>query len=246
MNTKNNYNNKNNSITSETLDLELLQQKYNNTFIKYKQSVTDYVNYLNNQHDLDKKMVSVKGQSFIGLNTLSQINNTTLNECKAMCSTNQKCSGATFKSNTCILKTGDTNIILASNDTYAIIPEGKQILLNMEDLNQQLIDINKQITEKNNKIKPIYNKIVDDSKNKTIDIINNYKNLLIERQNIIKLLDEYQDLDDTSKEYEIKITQNYYIYILYCILTIFIIFLLYKISFVNVFTSGNTQYGYRS
>jgi hypothetical protein len=232
-------NNQNNNIKSNIIDLEILQQKYSNVLNDYKQSVNDYVNYLNNKSN---KFTSITGQAYLGTNTLSQINNTSLNECSALCSSNSKCSGATFKSNTCILKTGDSTTILASDDTYAIIPEEKHLLLNMEDLNQQLININKQITDKIILIEPDYDNKINKGKNNTLEIINRYKTLMLEREQISKMLNDYTTLSYTENQNEVKITQNYYVYLLYCILTIVLIFLLSKIA-LSGFNQNISQYG---
>ena len=178
-----------------------------------------------------QSFVNMKGQSYLGTGTLQQINNTNLNNCQALCGNNSKCSGATFQSNTCILKTGDSQIIPSSNDSYAIIPEGKRLLMNMENLNQELININKKISNKLNKLEPYFNDNNVDKKNNTIELIQNYKKLMEERKNILKLLNDYKTLDNKQNEYEIKITQNYYFYILYFILIIIILYLLYKISY---------------
>ena len=189
----------------------------------------------------ERSFVNMKGQSYLGTGTLQQINNTNLNNCQALCGSNSKCSGATFKSNTCILKTGDSQIIPSSNDSYAIIPEGKKLLMNMENLNQELININEKITNKLNKLEPYFNNNSIDRKNNTILLIQNYKKLIKEREDILQVLDDYKTLDNTQNDYEIKITQNYYFYILYFILIIIILYLLYKISYTS--SSSNIQYG---
>ena len=233
-----NYNNEGNSIT---MDLENLRKHYSNILIQYKQSVTDYINYLNQNTKTNNKLfVNMKGQSYLGKETLQQINNTNLNNCEALCGNNTKCSGATFKSNICILKTGDSQIIPSSIDSYAIIPEGKRLLMNMENLNQELININKKISNKLNKLEPYFNDNNVDRKNNTIELIQNYKELMEERENILKLLNDYKTLDNKQNEYEIKITQNYYFYILYFILIIIILYLLYQISYPS--SSNNIKY----
>ena len=233
-----NYNNEGNSIT---MDLENLRKHYSNILIQYKQSVTDYINYLNQNTKTNNKLfVNMKGQSYLGKETLQQINNTNLNNCEALCGNNTKCSGATFQSNSCILKTGDSSIIPSTNDSYAIITESKKLLMNMENLNQELINVNETISNKLNKLQPYLNNNNVDRKNNTIELIKNYKELMKERKDILKLLNDYKTLDNTQNENEIKITQNYYFYILYFILIIVILYLLYKINYPS--SSSNIQY----
>lgn len=228
---------------STSIDLENLQKRYSNSLIEYKQSVADYINYLNNNNN-NKSFVDIKGQSYLGTGTLQQIDNTNLNNCKALCANNTKCSGATFKSNSCILKTGESNIITSSNDSYAIIPEGKKMLMVMEKLNNELMDLNKQITIKLNNLEPYLEDNINKRSNNSNDLIENYNKLLDERENIIQLLNEYETLDNTQNENEIKVTQNYYLYIIYFILTILSIIFLYRFSFSSQsVTQNNLQYG---
>ena len=58
--------------------------------------------------------------------------------------------------------------------------------------------------------------------------------MLEERRNIVKLLNEYETLDNTENQTQININQNYYLYILLFILAFGVVMLLYK-----MFSSGN-------
>ena len=62
------------------------------------------------------------------------------------------------------------------------------------------------------------------------ELINQYNNLVEERDKIQKMLNEYQTLDEQQVQGSIHISQNYYSFILLMILVILIIFLLYKFS----------------
>jgi hypothetical protein len=246
-----NQNNKNQvNSNSFSMDLESLRQKYSNLLIQYKAAVADYVNYLNristtvnsnydssasNYKINSEQYTSLQGMAFNGSGTAGQSDATTLQECEASCANLSNCTGATFVSDKCLVRTGDSPIVPAGNDSYAIIPKSKQLLLNMEDINQQLLDTNKELTKKINIVEPIFDKISQDATTKNQDLINNYKVLNQERENILNLLRQYETLESVDNENLVKINQNYYSFILLSILAIAIIFLLYKFSF-----SGNT------
>ena len=239
-----NTNKSSNNSSSIIIDLENLQQKYSNLLIKYKQAVTDYVTYLNKENNKKSvKFVSIKGMSYTGTGSAGNSTATTLQECQANCSANPKCTGATFVASKCNLRTGDSSILPSSNNSYVIIPKSKQLLMNMNDLNSQLLDINKEITNKIKIGKPIYNEFESKNKIKTQELIKNYKELETERENIRTLLEEYETLDTTENENQIKITQNYYTYILLFILAIASVFLLIKISSSAPSTAPTVQYG---
>ncbi len=237
-----NTNQKNNN--SITIDLENLQKQYSNLLTKYQSAVSEYISYLNSNKK--NKFVSIKGKAYLGTGSAGSSTADTVQECIASCSQNSKCTGATFVSNQCQIRTGNSNIIASNNsNSYAIIPKEKQLLLNMENINDQLININKQISRTIQKGEPVYNKSQKLSREKTKELIQSYSKLLEERDNIKVMLNQYETLNDTNSETQIKINQNYYSYILLLILAVAVCFLLYKMTSSNSqpqFTS-NIQYG---
>lgn len=214
-----------NNNASATIDLENLRQKYSNVLTQYKSSVADYINYLNANK---KELVTIQGQAFNGTGSAGESSATTLQECVASCSNSKTCSGATFVSNECQIRTGDSPLMSSSENSYAIIPKGKQLLINVEKYNQQLLDINKQLTQKIKALEPLYDKTANEVKNKNQELLENYNELIQERENIMKMLNDYETLENQENNNQIKVTQNYYWYILLVILAFLMIFLLYK------------------
>jgi hypothetical protein len=238
MNSKENENNqKENKSNSTTIDLEKLQQKYNTLLAQYKSAVYEYTNFLSQQANKPKNtqmLVSIKGYAFNGTGIAGQSQATTLQDCEAECAKLSNCSGATFVSNKCLLRSGDSPIMLSSQGSYAIILKSKQLLLNMEYINQQLMAINKQIVNKIKTSEPKYYKYASESSKNTQELINNYDYLTSEREKILNLLRQYETLDEAENQNQIKINQNYYSYILLSILAIAVIFLLYKVSIPSI------------
>jgi NADH:ubiquinone oxidoreductase subunit 3 (subunit A) len=239
---------------NSTIDLEILRQKYSNLLIQYKSAVADYVNYLQRNYNINKQqLVTIKGRAFNGTGSAGQSSATTLRNCVASCSNSKKCTGATFISNRCEIRTGDSPIVISSENSYAIIPKGKQLLLNMENLNQQLLDVNQNLVNKIKLLEPVYNEKNNESKLKNQELIQNYENLLEERENITKKLNEYETLENKENQNQIKINQNYYTYVLLIIFVVAICVLLYVVfgstgnnSTSNIQTGGklrmNTYY----
>lgn len=186
-------------------------------------------------------LVTIQGQAFNGTGSAGQSSATTLQDCVAACSSSNTCTGATFIANRCELRTGDSPIVPSSENSYAIIPKGKQLLLNMETINQELLDVNKQLLDKIEISKPVYNEKNSESKSKNQELIQKYKKLLDERKTIEEILNEYETLDNTENENQIKISQNYYSYILLLILAFAIGFLLYKMFGSGTTTSSTTS-----
>lgn len=232
------------NASSVAIDLENLQQQYANLLIKYKQSVVDYVDNLKNEEGIDASFISIQGMAYPGTGSAGQSTATTLQDCEASCSTNSSCKGATFISGKCNIRTGDSTIVPTNNDSYAIIPKSKQLLMHMEDLNKQLLNVNREIKNKIQIGQPTYDEVKKESYEKSIQLIEDYKELEKERENINELLKQYETLETTENANEVKITQNYYIYILSFILVIAVVFLLIKISMpTNVSTIATIQQG---
>jgi len=255
-NSNSNNNNNNNNLENEieetntiTMNLENLQQLYSNLLISYQQAVANYVNYLNNltSNGSNDQYIALQGQSFSGTGTAGESNATSLPSCIASCSNLSTCTGATFVSNQCLIRTGDSPIVPSSQDSYAIIPESKSLLLNIENINNQLIFVNQQITNIMSNANPLYASQVSQRFQKQQTLISNYEKLMEERKKIQDLLKEYETLDNTASNDKIMINRNYYTYILLLFLAIAVIFILYKIALpiskTTAYTGETIQYG---
>jgi hypothetical protein len=234
------------SSNSMTIDLENLQQQYSNLLIKYQAAVSEYVTHLNDNTSKTKpnELIDIKGMAYLGTGSAGSSDATTVQDCIASCSNNSKCTGATFVSNQCQVRTGNSSIISSNNDSYAIIPKEKQLLLNMENINDQLIHINEKITIEIQKQEPKFNDSQNSSREKNKELIDSYSKLLEERDNVKTMLQQYETLNYNEVENNIKINQNYYSYILLLILAVAICFLLFKISTGgSESTVSNIQYG---
>jgi len=234
---------------SISLDLENLQKKYNNLLIKYQQAVSNYVSFLNSLTlSKSQPMTQIKGSVYWGTTGVGQTNAGTIQDCQALCSNTPGCSGATFNQSDhgrpiCWLRGGESSIVGGLPNDYAIIPKSKQLLLTMEDINQQLITVNTQIVNKIKASEPEFYKNNAEGTRKSQELVNNYKNLMKERAKLLELLDQYETLNNTEDENQIKITKNYYSYILLFILALVVSFLLFKISYSGSINTSSIQYG---
>jgi hypothetical protein len=189
-------------------------------------------NYNINQGEL----TAVKGEAFWGtgqVGSQSPYTNITIEECKALCSSTNGCSGATYNptahgQSMCWLRSGDATPIPALDTDYSILPEGKELLMNMENINQQLIDTNNQILKLVGNGGDIYNAQSSARKSNAEELIQNYIQLTVERDKILKMVNQYQSLDQEQLQGNIKINQHYYSYLLLLALAIVVIYILYK------------------
>lgn len=245
--TNNNIKNEIEETNTITMNLENLQQQYSNLLISYQQAVANYLNYLSQMNSTtEENLIELPGKAYNGTGSAGASQATNLQDCIASCSNSSNCTGATFVSNQCLLRTGDSPIISSSENSYAIIPKSKKLLLTMENINEKLINVNQNITRVMNKANPLYNSQVEQRFEQQQNLIQNYWKLNEEREKILSLLKEYETLDNTSINDKIKITQNYYTYIFLLILAVASIFILYKLSYLGSSTAIMTptvQYG---
>jgi hypothetical protein len=240
-----------NPNNSDILHLETLIKQYDTTLIQYTQVQNDYVNYLQLSSTApqsrmnNSKLVKVKGSTFWGSSAISSSNVSSVEQCSALCSRTPGCSGATFNKtatsqNNCFLRSGDGEVIAGTTNQYAIISKGKEYLLTLKNLNNQLIQINNQIvsfieandttfTSQNAEILSQYNLLKK-----------NYSALAIERKNILRRLAQYQSLDEIQTQSELIVNKNYYTYVLLIFIVLICVFFTGKI-FIDTSNTATSE-----
>lgn len=241
-----------NENNSDVLNLESFNTEYKNLLIEYKLAVSNYVNYLKqevkqpyaeytgdfkgisqaNYNVNNVPMTTVKGTTFWGTSPLSQSTLKTVGECQALCSTTSGCSGATYNetSTICSLRKGDGDIMTGSSTDYSIVPKSLSLLKIVQNINDKLTQVNEKIQKISQPIETQFNSEAEQRSTSNNDLINQYNNLIVERDKIQRILNEYQTLDEQQVQGNIHISQNYYSFVLLMFLAILVIFLLYKFS----------------
>ena len=189
----------------------------------------------------------IKGQTFWGSGEASEgsvYTDGTIEQCKAKCSENKNCTGATFNPSsngkpTCWLRTGEGELMPGMNTDFAIVPEVKKYLLAIESINKKLLETNIKIQMSVKQGQPLYNSIKTKAISQNDELSQNYQQLVMERKKIEKMLSSYQDLDKREINGNLKINQKYYTFILLSIVAICIIILLYKFS--SIFSSSQNS-----
>ena len=235
---------------SIVLNLEVLSMKYKNLLIQYKQAVADYINYLNSNKKTTT-LTSKKGESFWGTGpagdsaTITNVSNVTA--CSTLCLQNSKCTGATFNNNSqghpiCWLRTGDGNPVPSRSTDYAILPTDKLMLLNIQSINTELSTVNQSIL---NKIKSSNSLFANQSTERTQnaqEMLKQYVQLNEERKKIENMVNDYETLDESQIKGNLKVSENYYSFLLLFLICACIIVVLFKIS-SNSNSSSTLQSG---
>jgi len=239
-------------------EIENLTKQYNVILVQYQKTYTDYINYLNsNTTNTSNQFITVPHSSFWGTSSLSDLQNTTVNDCMNKCSLNSNCTGATFLTNNsnCFLRKGDGKIIKSTDkEQTAIVLKSQYYNYQLQLINEELIRINKQMLNTINKSYPLYENTLHENSIKQQILQKNYDKLLNDKMNINKMIRDYDSLQETQDVTSFQVTQHYYRYVILLVITIILfvilinstagnqnnrvlIFILVIIIFVLLFTS---------
>ena len=221
---------------SVVLSLESLNAQYTNILIEYRQAVTNYVTFLNDETNSSSTvqiMTDVSNAIYLGDSTIGQNNSSTLQECSASCSKTSGCSGATYTQNAngqpmCWLRGGESNITSGSESDHAIIPESKQLLMTVQTLNQQLIGINTKIQAISKSGETDYDTQSTERKQNTATLVKQYNILNEERERIEHAINDSQTIDQQQITSGLLANKNYISFMLLLLLVIIIMFVLYN------------------
>jgi len=223
---------------SIAMNLESLKAEASKLLIQYKQAVLNYVNYLREESlspSTSRSVSSVNGQSYWGSFGISQMENSSLQECEAACFNNRSCTGATFnsKKQTCWIRGGKSSVVPSSSEDIAVLPKATQLASTIKGINEQLTSVIEKILGIINggNSNEIYATQTQNRELNSQTLLQDYNNLVAEREKIEHILYEYQNLDKTQKDSHLIVNQNYYTFLLLLGLVILVCFLLMKFTF---------------
>lgn len=208
--------------------METLSNNFNSLLTQYQEVYQDFLNTMNSN---ENNLTTVANSAFIGQNNISTIQGSSVNNCLSSCSSNQSCTGATFNdnSNTCTLSSGTGSIINSTNQT-AIVKQALYYSYQLQQINDNLTQINSQMMNLANSNMNNYSQTGNEINNKFEMLNQNYQILQQERSQINEMVNQYETLNSALENGNITLTSNYYYYILYMIIAIFLIFLLFKFN----------------
>jgi len=192
---------------------------------EYNQLTQDYKQALQTG---GAEYVQLKDKAYFGSAFLKFSRETTIDTCQASCSSNSKCSGATYMPiwNACWLATGNGDIRTQPGN-YAILTRLNYVTGKLEEVNRQLIILNEKIQ---NAVKTHPNNNLDnlvEKNNKMHDtLITDYKDLVAQRGEINTLILEYDNVNGNMKDTSLEVNQQMLNYRLYTIVLALILCLI--------------------
>ena len=216
--------------------MDTLSNQYNSLITQYQETYQEFLNTINSG---DNSFTSVPNAAFVGSNNISVLQNSSLNSCMNSCTEDQSCSGATFDdgSQTCTMGGGVGNIVNSTNQT-AIVKQALFYSYQLQSINNELLTLNNTMTNIINNNVGTYQQTQQKITDKSTILEQNYNTLEQERIEIEKMIKEYHTLNTANDNGSINVTSNYYSYILYLIIAVFLVLLLLRFS-----VGGNSQMG---
>ena len=219
--------------------MEILTNKFNNLLTQYQDTYQDFVNTISSDNN---SLTSVNNSAFIGGSNINNIEHSTVNNCMSSCSSTKSCSGATFDNNkkTCTLSSGSGNIVNSQNQT-AIVKQALYYSNQLQKINNELTSVNNSIMNLANSKSDNYKRTTEITEQKTDILQQNYNTLEEDRMQIEELIRQYETLNSAYENGNINMTSNYYSYIMYLLIAIFLVFLLLKFILTSEQRGGGSN-----
>jgi hypothetical protein len=178
---------KNDKMNESLLKIEVLQKEYDVTLQKYQEAVQNYINSLETSLTSNKdasNFTSLKGRTWWGTQGVKEGTVSNQAECISMCSSDEKCSGATFNpvKRYCWTRSGDGQISTGLDTDEALVSKQTAAMSIMVYLNKQLLDLNQQLSTELSTINPQI-KEQSEEKDKKQQELNTAHQKLLEQKN---------------------------------------------------------------
>ena len=222
--------------------MEMLSNKFNSLLTQYQDTYQEFINTITSNNN---SLTSVDNSAFVGGSNINTIKNSSVNNCLTSCSSNKSCSGATFddKQKTCKLSSGNGNIINSKNQT-AIVKQALYYSNQMQKINNELINTNNTMMHLANSNVDNYKQAEQMNSEKAQILQNNYNTLEAERMEISEIVRQYETLNSAYENGNVNVTSNYYTYIMYLFISIFLVGLLLKFSLTSNQIGGGSSIGF--
>jgi hypothetical protein len=235
-------------INSNVLDLETLQQQFNTALQNYSNTYTNYLNSLPtfsgsglvqgyDASNVDyiylqgKMLIETTGQ----LISITDLSNSDISGCQAICQSLSNCTGATFDSQRgkCASYSGDYTLSNGPQTSTSIIPMSNQLLMQLKSYNGQLTNLNNQILSTLKNTQPVLDEEIQLNNIAQLNAIGYKERLLAEELEIESLLKQ-QDTYTQDKNDTYKVVNSYYTQYKLSIFIILILIVLSLVIFVGV------------
>lgn len=215
------------NVKSTLIKIETLQKEYEVTLQQYQEAGKNYITALQSG---SSAFTALKGRSWWGTSGLTEGPVETQADCETMCANSEQCSGATFNpvKRYCWTRSGDAAIATGDDNNYALLTEQKAALYVMKNLNDQLLKLNTEINESLKTINPEVKQQADEKNQKQEELTTSYNQLLEQKVELDKQLQEYYSVDQDVTNQSLYVNQQNMSYRIWAFIAFLILFITIK------------------
>lgn len=179
------------------------------------------------------EFISIPGKNYWGKAPLSQGQVNSIQDCENMCASDINCSGATFQSSNkvCFTRTGMSEVVNGQSSDYALIPQVRQMLNTLKNLNDQLLNINQQIDTQIQALYPIAQQDQIKKNAKQLELNDNYAKLMEEKADILTSLQDYENLEKEYEDNSLNVNRENILYKFWSLFAILLLAITFKVIF---------------
>jgi hypothetical protein len=191
--------------SSDLMNIKTLEKEYSSVLKQYEEAYKNCNAKLNSMDSADSKIefTAFPNNSFWGTDKLKEGSVSSQKQCEDMCSSDPKCSGATYNPDKgyCWARVGDGTLSVSVNGTsdIALLPNIKACMVTLKSLNKRLLEINQQITTAIANSSPQMGTQEAENQQKGDQLHKYYAQLLAERLQMDKMMETN---DTINSEYE--------------------------------------------
>jgi len=212
------------------IKIETLEKEYTSLLSQYEEAFKNYQETINTK--TGKKMIAVNGRTWWGQTALKEGPAGTQEECIAMCSADDKCTGSTFNSEKkyCWARAGGDILTPGEDNDVALIPKIKMNVITLTQLNNRLIDVNMKMSNEFKNLNPKLKAQKAQQLKKQEELNKAYIKLSEDKKNMNNVLNEYNSIEKDYENQTLNVNRANTVFKLWTLLACIMILILYKIT----------------
>ena len=189
-----------NELNDEVMKIKALETEFGVVYKQYQETQKNYENAYKNWMNGQKNYIKMGSMTSTGGFVKSETTSNNVEECLGLCSADN-CGYATFSSDTKKCKIMDGGVVPTNGTSVdtGIIPDVAYYAINLQIYNASLIQISENILSEFDKIVPKYDSQVADKNLKKNALKVKWNNLVAEREEIDKLVEQHNSLNENNK-----------------------------------------------
>jgi len=222
------------TLTGSISDLKKLESVFKGNLDFYENIRSEYVNTLNSSSLPSTTLKIYPNTLYMAPPSISSSKVDSADACLALCSANTSCKSAFYNhiSNNCELQSGDPLFVVNQPDISSIvIPPIVKSSSELTAMNNYLKRLETAINLKVKEQKDLINQHYSENATTNENMITEFQNLQAQRDNIGKIIDEFEFIKENNNDQRLRISQGISKYVFWGIISLVAMFITVKMIF---------------